>query len=1460
MKKVTSFNLKLLCIGLLVLSGFPSPTVANESTEQNEILDDGNEVIVTEELETDIDSLNEDEVSISEVEEDIPEPETPLESNLEEDSEPIEVQILTDEEEEADHNTSSLADPELVDVIENEDFDFEAYIRESQIRYGTAPFDKNDEPGNDSGQSNGVVRTFDSISYPITITINPKKVDVLENIVVKISGTLENGVQEERINARFAVGGYENYEDSVVGFEQEYTIPRTGNSVMIPISVEVQGAEPNIMLTPDFKVQIMSIDGEDYTQNDEYIEFTDLPSARVSGKVNIKPNVRAGLAGQGMPYLPYAAVNENTDDISNLMPFSVAFNLERLSGKNDIRGATFPTGKINYSIDLDGYVYWDGGDKQGKNVPLNFDEQDSPLFLFDHQPINQIYSKVGSENTLAEGEEYTFTFAHRYSAARSNLPDFSLESIDEESYRSVWESGKWSIGKPRVTSSKVNYQGVNEEFVIGSTFPQYRSDGWSGSPLYGVNDRIFSTHSFIMKVPNEYTIGGKNNPEGIANNVFYKATATIISYEDHDGNVKEINNDHSVTFQERNNPSGGFSVNNTFQSYPAGSPIGTYRIGDSTVSHGDPSTVIGSDVRYRSYVLSRLTSYGGMDIVYRWNSDSFELTKDYAAIAKRNILSGGYHNGQAERVTNDYDNHTVFFGVAKEEDNSFEVFTSRGKDDYHWYEDYEEASKKGRVGAIKSEIKATVGARVNASVHFPLHVKTNRIGSLNDQDTPNIIVTNAYAFLDSERKRMVDISATRSYNNPSLYDEEGGLVKLQSPVGSAINFETLAIQNAITESRISSERMTYYNSDEVNWTVESNMVLPFTGVPDKFNGAVEIKQILPAGLDYKIGSGKVGNTNREPRIENRADGSSVLRWNLTVSERDVQINDIRFTTTINPLALGSGVQSSLKVDNIITSNLDTREEHLRTTSRTLNILKVGMVGIQQSIDKMYGEIDSDYTLTIQPYTTIEDEKDVKGITILPINGDNLGSKFNGSATLDSIDIRGDKEVQIFLNDKVVDQRFPQNIDLTTDGWYRYEGGNQDLTKVSSVLFFIEGILTNRDKVEIDYKIQTRDNEFGNVYFNESTINSATNYNLSPISNRVNYTIRADVEIGLERIRIYTDKHDVGLPVRVRLNKDVIDEDVLEEEVTLAIYREEDEAKVFEERYDIAALETDNEMLIPEEFLEVNSMSVYEVRIEEFDKRKIFVPADRSKIKTEGYTSSELDIVVDASETNKFEYEGVIMTEREFDKEMVKYFEKVTIPTNKLPSIKSGYGLPINYEVSYKNDLRQFYDLEASLLVDTKLIDSFLDYEIEGDNSIISMEIESEGVQETLSKKEFTLPEVFVEKETGYVFSKDQVDQGDERITNELSQGGNKLYIPIWVEDIKEYATEFSSTNPVGVNQIMFNITDFIDVYAYMYGHIGSDTIDQDEILIEPVNLHNPFRQGLPEGWSEEDINWITNGN
>lgn len=1335
---------------------------------------------------------------------------------------------------------AAFAETDIEDgsIKQHDQFEFEAFIKHADIKDGTAPFDADNAAGNDAAENNGIVRTFDTVTYPIKITVNPKDVDSLSNIVVKLSGTLDNGVTNGRVNARFAVGGYANIETETVGFEQFYTIKQTGNSVMVPIAMEVQGAENDIDLTPNLSVQVVSVDGVDISDDAITATFDELPSVKTSGKVNIKAIWRSSGFSGNRTYT--SIVDGDSDDW--LYKRGVSFGLTGLPGKTDMRGATFPAGKINYDIKVTGKVDWDNSPDQA----LDFTGVDTPVTLFDHQPENTITTKVGSPNTEMDGLSYRD--AHPYvNTARSAIADYNNPAnIEKWSYNSVWDSGAYEMSQPTVDSRTVAFNGSFDEYVIGNTFPLYRTDGYVGYTTYGANDKIFSTHVLTFRTPNEYRAGAKNNKKPEGNNVYYTLNLVIESYEDSNGVEHPINKSFSNSIYERNNLSGSLNVNNTFFSV-TGRDLGSRYVGDSYISTGDPTTILGEDVKFYSYVNSHAIFYGGMKIVFRWNPDSFELTKAYAEANAKAILANGYDNKDSTaRIRNNYDKHKIRYGVQKDASTSFASITGYTKEDYTWFDTYEAAAKAGKIAAMQSDIQDVMGEDVNYN-QIALHVKTRKIGSVNPQGTDNIALTTIYAYPDEEREIEHAPHDGRKLNNATVFNEAGEITTNQSPVGGSVNFETLGVLNAELSSTLTTDKETYYNSEEVDWTVKSSIRLPENSSMENSDGGIQLQQVLPKGLDYKVGSGKQNGVLTEPELAVNADGTKTLTWETLISGNDTRIPDLTFTTTINPFALGAGVQSSLEVTNIMSSDLDTRLEKLRTTSKGITVLKVGMVGIYETIDATYGKKGSDYTVTLSPYTTIEDERNVTGLTHIPLSGDRLGSVYTGEAAVTKIDIDADRThddpVRIYLNREPVQSTQPQKIDVTTDGWYEYTGDPAELVGAVSVWFRVEGLMTNRDAIKLHFTIQTDDNEFGDVYLNETVVNSATDYRLSPISNRVRYTIRADLELALERMRIYTNLASEGLPASIRVASRVLDaESVKDLPITFGIYDTATGDKITEHTIKQSELLRENVLTIPANTLVKDQVTNYEVRIENFDDQIIWVKDGEGSLNTDGHTAVEKQLTnADKDASGAVSFTGTVMSERELGKDMVKYAETLTIDAIEQPRVKAGYGFELSASLSYTNDILldslartgANSSVDTKVSMDTRLIDPTMEHH-GGDAaaSILPMQTDDDGSLGNTVAKTYQLPLMYMERNTGHTFSANQKESG--AIDGEPLDAGHKVYVPVWLDELGSYSADLESTASLGANRVSFQLMNAVDVYAYMFAYAGSDTSDLDGLLIRPM--------------------------
>ena len=1347
-------------------------------------------------------------------------------------------------------------------IKSTENFDFEAFINHDNVRDGTEPFDANNDAGNDMDDHNKIVRSFDSVTYPLKVTVNPKKVDKLENIKLRLTGTLDGGIEDGRANARFAVGGTEDLAKGVVSFTQEYTIARTGNSVMIPVSIEVQGARPGVRLKPNLKVEVVSVDGV-APKTPVATTFNSLPSVQVSAKVNIRPLAGAGLAGQGIPYYPYSAFVPDTKEKWNTHAMSVTWSADKLPGKTDLRGATFPDpkGKIKYRIVTNGFVTYDAAPTRTDTVQYDFLKKDLPVAVLDHQEIYPVSAKVGAPGSFMDGLSYNYRYGGNYTAPRSKMSDFRQATIDKVGYHSVWDSGKWTLGGPNVTKSQVTYEGENTGFTIGSTFPYYRADGWSGSPLYQQDIKAFSSHAFLIRMSNEYRINGPLNKENLANNAYYRATVILDKYVAPDGDETVFNKSSSTSFDERNNPNGSYSVQNTFFSYPASRELGTPNIGWSEISKGDASTLVGENVFMHAALGSSVPTPGGFRAVTRWNTDSFELTSAFAKAGKDSMMAYGYYDQNINRVVNDTKTQEVLFGVQKfpKSENKWETWVKKGIDDYDWFKTFDEAVKKGPVGAYQNNVTAPTGPKWTTIGNLPLRVKHENIGvgSVTKDGSYNLSMVQYYPYADEERTMRVDVTANRTLSNPAEWDKNGTMVKKQSPSGSTVPYETLGIQPAFASSTITSDKDTYYNSETVHWTATNSLVLPTSGLPDAFDTSVQVTQTLPKGLTYKPGSGVVGTNKKEPTVTKNADGTTTLLWDILFSLADGgKVDTVQFDTTINPFALSSGVQSSLEVKNEIATDLDQRPVKMRTTSKSITILKVGMVGIYETIDKADGKKNSAFELTLNPYTTIEDERDVTGLSVLPQDADDLGSTFAGTAVLSDIDIESarkyDGETEVYLNDAVVKTTRPHEVDVASGGWYKYDGKAQDISKAKTVLFKVDGLLANVDDVKVRLTVQTKGNQFGNMYFNETVINSATDYKLSPMSNRVRYMIRADLELAIERVRAYT--WDGSQPVSVRVAKTVINANaVKDEDITLAIYDTKSNKRIASKVFKPDELQRENVLdvlssRIPYGTSKPKKANI-EARIENINTDTIWVRDGDEKLNVDIYGSAVANVLTDPTSHAAQTYKGVTVAEREQGKPIQLYYETVTVSKTPTIKLKAGYGFEYAFDVIYTNDILADVQsklpvktsVKGSILLDDRLLDKTYKSVDDTSNgaSYIGLDSEIDATYYNGTKTLYRLPDSYIEQQTGNSYTQNQMIamKADMNDPKTFAPGGKKFYVPVWMDATGAYDIAPMSTigeASLGSNRMTFMATHKANIYAYMFGHTDSKTSDLDELLIQPM--------------------------
>lgn len=354
-----------------------------------------------------------------------------------------------------------------------------------------------------------------------------------------------------------------------------------------------------------------------------------------------------------------------------------------------------------------------------------------------------------------------------------------------------------------------------------------------------------------------------------------------------------------------------------------------------------------------------------------------------------------------------------------------------------------------------------------------------------------------------------------------------------------------------------------------------------------------------------------------------------------------------------------------------------------------------------------------------------------------------------------------------------------------------------------------------------------------------------------------------IKVSLQKLQIYTAAADKGLPVKINLSKTVIYTNsttgMTTAAVSINLYQGTN--KLVSNQYTAQSLPSNISMTIPSSSgLTKNTNKLYTVKVEGFNANDVDLDSTAASLATHGYTSTQATYNVDVSQTSTLSKTGVIMTEITPTTTEKKYNETFNYSFTKAPDMKTGYGYENNVSLSYTNDLANSLSVKnMTYSMPDKFLDTdnYLSYSTANGQANTSMiETDSTSTSGTQAKTtvSYKLPHVDVEKETGNLFSDQEVAAKDSRITKGVIDGGNKMYLPIWKLDLGTYPVS-STSNGVGVNLINVNGTDTVKVKAFMFAWMGSPTIEDDALLMVPVDPNHPNMSVL-KGWTQSDLDWL----
>lgn len=1449
----------------------------------------------------------------------------------------------------------------LANSVSTDLIDFYVGVREENIRYGTAPFDNSDGNGLDSSETNQIVRSFDRATYTINVTANPTIEGSVRDVVVRVWGELEGAIASDgRVNAIFSdrqpgevTFDYDaaNPGDSKSTVDFIYKLDRVGEAVSLPIDIAVQGAHDNEIIRPDIHIQVIEVDGEDVTDRNIKVHLDDLPSFTTSARVQFRAEWRDVIGGG----LNTATVKDGlrSPDVEESgwyrttgMDFVLSKLPERPSG--DMRGATFPSGKIYFDYEISGRVnWWEDPDATSRTRQENMDLSGNKSKLPQIAHVTDINGSRrrsfnrGYPGLLWENDAFDVIAFDSFATGRSRMSDFDQDTIERQYAHRVWESGEYTVEPMQVVEGYRNsnresvvHEASVENYFVGYTFPGRRSTGstgWlisnsertvysgldmdisdNGGRMNARSRPAFSTQAIVLYLPNEYRHGSHLNPNNIHNEEVYTFLLDVKGYEDRNGDYREMNSgtsSFSHTLDNRgggsiraNNQLRGANINERADGSIQGVsafPIAREQVGYGHVSTGDAQLIQGNNAWIRGdlRISNAMGSRGGVDHLTRFNTDTFRLTRQLADYIQTEAFRKGYHHvsGQARTADNFPDiqeTMEVKFGIPNFNDFSFEGFLNKGQDDYTWFEK-EEIDDWEQVGAIVFRVFDHISnGDTTRSYGIPLYVHDQTLGVVNSSGTPSLISTGGYAYFNGrERQPAVTNHVSGNFNNHTEYDQDFNIIRNQSPVGSSVTFTNLAIVPGRASGTFRSERSSMYSNESNRFIGTAQLELPETYSDNsqvRSDPYMTIEHTLPQGLRYIGGSGIANGQNYDPVANINSDNTQTLQWRIHSGEsRNV---DFEFRVSVNPFGLRGTSSQNLNVTQVVSHELDkdlaARPRERRTRQANVNVLRIGQVGIFGELSSPNGAADDGWTYRLRPYTTLEDEHSIKAIWTLPYNGDALGSKFNGKLIVGDIEVTGREDYSVYYHEESLNISNPNDVDLS-DGWLEW---TEESSNVGTLYFSIENPLSARDQVEFSIDLYPLNSRIGDSYVHQSSINTAVGYSVSPVTERERYRIVPDVQIGFSFIGIDTKSFQEGLVVEIGIDSQVFRERALTESFNIELHEVNNEGESIERvasintnLHDLNALEV-IELDVGSENLEPNSKKIYEARLSGINEERMsfFERQHSFSIDTNGYTATELNLASDlreedmAADTKLDVYEGVIRTERYAGEEIREYNEYITIYPSSIGNTKSGYGVDWIYSLVYSSDLSiEDMDIESLLFVEADALDGSYEVTILSDEKteeeknykIVQVEqIEPESLDrytmnipgENKAVFTYTLPEVFIKDGSGEVITNSEfqtivgsIEAGGTGLS--YHEGGRLLYTPIWIDELGEYSVNWKVEEGIGVNRNTLEVWDSFTIISFMFGHIGSETIDSDEIIFSPLD---PMALNTSNMYPESDLEWL----
>ncbi len=953
-----------------------------------------------------------------------------------------------------------------------------------QMKTGTGPFDSNDEPGNDSSEDNKIVRSFDQVTWTVenTMTLNNDESEGYSGGKIYFEAKLPDVFTSETAkwdlsSMKWAEGvSTSNDGLTITGYYQ-----MSNNSITVPgkqslvFVAKILGAANGTQFAPEITVWL---NGNTESEYKKVVSDTVTVSAVTKLNLNLRNNFKLSTK---------STLDFNGEKVTGrVYGYGVMLELYNDSASKGLKGIEYPKGPITFEVDTNLERVSVENPDQREDITANCTPR-----LWDYK-INNMNSKG-----LLGRDMYFGNVTRSYSFRQLPYGDRRTDGLD-----SVCNSGNITVTQE---GSKLYFTVDNYKF--DGIFPRYFYPFERTGIIYGENRGAFSVLYFQVVVPdNEYSLQKMSDYYLSVNVNNLNATSltgkNITSQQRTDDDSARVQHvilregKYNQDTRIRGNTYSGF-LSEPYSAGNAFSSIGSRIIAwFSTIGGND------NDQENALYTVNKVIKFDG---------DAFE------PISVNNTY---YTTSLAENVGENL-RYKMWFLTKKDGTN----WTSQSEmnyaviDDLVMYENYEDIpeghlcigeyyeNQEGYIVTGYFIININLRVKDTASIGKTYGMTQNTIAFNEKLDRSVYTATNPNVSWPKAAYNSVGINYVKTE-----YDENFNIVK-GTHNGGNIYGQTLLIVGA--DLKVEKKAMVDENSQEekVNFDFSKNEYdVTYKVTPTLLNSATTEKNItgvnlkcvdtLPNGVTYTVGSSNYG----EPDVTKNDDGTTTLVWHINNATVNEEIKPIIYKAHISEeLSNGTILNSTTTIDEVPYTDENGKEVYkigkiptsnygTRKSTSSINVINLASHRLYKSIDTPVIEKNGDIHFTVS-YKNNTDESipDFQLLDVLPYNGDDRGTNFSGTYTLDRLvvsqeDVSGNVISNnnlkiVYTNDSNVRENVTSKDENLGDGWTQVT--NEKINKEATA-FVVKGEAVPQGKVTVDIYLKTNGNKGADKYVNSSS--------------------------------------------------------------------------------------------------------------------------------------------------------------------------------------------------------------------------------------------------------------------------------------------------------------------------------------------------------------------------------------